>query len=489
MKLKNFTPTAARRLMLTLFVALLTMTAQAADFNVTANGITWSCTIESGTNVSIKPADKSSLPASVTIPTSVTYSETTYTVTSIGNFAFKETSLTSATIPASVMTIGESAFEKAGLTSVTFEAGSLLTTIGSYAFGDAGLTSITIPASVKTIGHGSFRGNFLTSVTFEAGSQLTTIGQGAFYYCTSLTSITIPASVTTIGEGAFQYCTSLTSTTIPASVTTIEGGAFYKCSKLASVIVYRLPAAPAPALGSQTFDDNAAVRKIYVTPTSYSSFSTVWSAYASDLVYIPDAFIGTNISANQDPQNTSNYWCTYYNPTYSMQVPSGVTIYKAKVSDDHTKVILTEVAGNTITVGQAVVLKKIGSASITLSQKLEAAGDYSGNELKGGSTVTDGYQAYTLTAMNYGSGQKTMGFYWFSPSGTLDANKAHLELANSSARGFIGFDEDDGATAIEAPEIVSDSDDGDIYDLMGRKVEGQPTKGIYVKQGRKFIVK
>ena len=110
------------------------------------------------------------------------------------------------------------------------------------------------------------------SVTFAAESPLTTIGNYAFYYCTSLTSITIPASVTSIGNSAFDGCTSLTSITvnannsnfsseggilynkakttlikipegmsgsvnIPASVTSFVSGTFSKCSNLTAITV------------------------------------------------------------------------------------------------------------------------------------------------------------------------------------------------------------------------------------------------------------
>ena len=56
---------------------------------------------------------------------------------------------------------------------------------------------------------------------------ITTIGEHAFYWCSKLTSITIPNSVTTIGLGAFYGCSNLTSVTIPNSVTTIGDYAFY----------------------------------------------------------------------------------------------------------------------------------------------------------------------------------------------------------------------------------------------------------------------
>jgi hypothetical protein len=31
--------------------------------------------------------------------------------------------------------------------------------------------------------------------------------------------------------------------------------------------------------------------------------------------------------------------------------------------------------------------------------------------------------------------------------------------------------------------------DGPIYDLSGRRIIGQPQKGIYVKNGKKFVIK
>ena len=67
-------------------------------------------------------------------------------------------------------------------------------------------------------------------ITFDG--NITTIGDYAFYWCDSLTNVTIPDSVTTIGYQAFHYCESLTSVTIPDSVTTIGDGAFSGCDSL-----------------------------------------------------------------------------------------------------------------------------------------------------------------------------------------------------------------------------------------------------------------
>ena len=147
----------------------------------------------------------------VDIPSSVTYNGVEYSVTSIGNSAFRNcASLTSVTIPSSVTFIDNGAFSYCtGLTSITIP--NSVTKTGNYVFIESGLTSITIPSSLKAI----------ERQTFER--------------CSNLKSVTIPNSVTTIMGGAFDYCTSLTSITIPSSVTTMWG-AFGGCSSLTSVV-------------------------------------------------------------------------------------------------------------------------------------------------------------------------------------------------------------------------------------------------------------
>ena len=66
-------------------------------------------------------------------------------------------------------------------------------------------------------------------------SNLKTIDDTAFYYCESLQSIDIPATVGTIGSAAFGLCTALKEITIPEGVKTIEDDTFYNCSSLARI--------------------------------------------------------------------------------------------------------------------------------------------------------------------------------------------------------------------------------------------------------------
>ena len=98
------------------------------------------------------------------------------------------------------------------------------------------LTSIVIPEGVTSIGNWAFNGcSSLTSVVIPEG--VTSIGDSAFAGCSSLTSIVIPESVTSIGDSAFWRCSSLTSIVIPEGVTSIGDSAFAGCSSLTSIVI------------------------------------------------------------------------------------------------------------------------------------------------------------------------------------------------------------------------------------------------------------
>ena len=132
--------------------------------------------------------------------------------------------------------------------------------IGDCAFyGCSGLTSLTLPAGITEIGYEAFNGcSGLTSLTLPAG--ITEIGSFAFEGCSGLTSLTLPASITKIGSEAFYECSGLTSLTLPAGITEIGDGAFSGCSGLTSLT---LPAG-ITEIGSEAFEGCSGLTSIYV---------------------------------------------------------------------------------------------------------------------------------------------------------------------------------------------------------------------------------
>ncbi len=86
------------------------------------------------------------------------------------------------------------------------------------------------------------------------------------------------------------------------------------------------------------------------------------------------------------------------------------------------------------------------------------------------------------------NGSSGLGFYKVAADNTIKITSFRAYLtASASAREFLGINFDEGASNIDQIEVAPVDDDV-IYDLSGRMIE-HPTKGIYVKNGKKFIVK
>jgi len=447
--------------------------------------------------------------ASVTIPDGV---ET------IGSNAFLGcSSLTAINIPASVTSIGEAVvafctalqaitvdgandnYYSAGNAIIVRETKELLagcngtvipndvTSIGNFAFsGCEQLTSITIPSGVTSIGDYAFCScDELASIDIPSG--VTVIKNGTFESCTRLASIVIPEGVTSIGDYAFNGCTGLASVNIPSTVTSIGFDAFYGCTSLANVYCYADPANLTwEEGGCNDFMSDGSTR-------CHVSNKTDWVGNFTDVVnltFVEDMTASTNHIASGD---FAGYWTTYYSAG-NMQAPEGVTVYKAVLSDN--SLTLAAISDRIIKAGQGVILKSTTSDAIAFTRATTApTGDYSDNSLTGVDveTTIDGsdYSDKVIYAMGAKDGK--LGFYqYYSPSfadnTTLAASKAFLVLDEAaSARGLV-FTFGDSTTGVDDVRGKMEEGRNEYFNLNGQRIN-KPTKGLYIVNGRKLLVK
>ncbi|MCR4812412.1 MAG: leucine-rich repeat protein [Bacteroidales bacterium] len=296
--------------LLFLFFALVALSAQswAYDFSYTYQGQTLYYNIVDGNAQVTYQIDSypryTNLTGSLTIPSSVTYNGTTYSVTSIGNSAFENCSgLTSVTIPNSVTSIGGSSYYDgafygcSGLTSVYYTgdvAGWCGITFGggpnplgyaqNFYINGSLVTDLVIPSGVTEIKDNTFPGaTCLTSVTIP--NSVTSIGYNAFSQCSGLTSLTIPNSVTSIGFFAFSGCSGLTSVTIGNSVTSIGFRAFSQCSGLTSLTIGN----SVTSIGDEAFSGCSGLTEIHsLNPVPPTINSSLFGGVPTNIpVYIP----------------------------------------------------------------------------------------------------------------------------------------------------------------------------------------------------------
>lgn len=207
---------------------LLSITSFAYDFIV--DDIAYTITSSANLEVKVDYNNKSDYRwEDIVIPSTVTYENLSYAVTSIGNNAFEYSRMHSVTIGNSVKTIEVDAFYRC-----------------------ESLCSVTIGNSVTTIEFGAFMNcKNLSHVTI--GSSVKYIGDDAFCSCKELKSIDIPNSVETIGFNAFWGCKSLEYVTIGNSVKTIGYSAFRFCENLKEVTCY---AEEVPSMGNTVFSSS-----------------------------------------------------------------------------------------------------------------------------------------------------------------------------------------------------------------------------------------
>lgn len=170
---------------------------------------------------------------------------------------------------------------------------------------------------------------------------------------------------------------------------------------------------------------------------------------------------------------------TTYVATDNVSFPSGAKAYIATQVNAST-IHMEKVAA--VPEGTAVVVE--GDKGVYVLDVVDEGDcdDVSGNKLlaSNGSVTGDGETIFALGYKN-----STIGFYVVNNGQTVPAGKAYL-IVGSGVREYLNFsfDEETGINSIENGKLTIDN----YYDLSGRRVV-KPTKGLYIVNGKKILVK
>ena len=450
--------------------------------------------------------------ASVTIPNSVT---------SIGRHAFKNcTGLKSIVIPQNITSIGELAFENCeNIESVEFYAENCVN-MGSYYYpafeGCSALTTVTIGDNVQSIPSVAFMDCvFLENVTI--GKSVTSIGGYAFEDCydsnvyisdlsawcnidfansaanplrnaknlylngEKVTDLVIPDNITEIKNYAFTDCSSFASVTIPNSVTSIGDYAFWDCYNLTAVHISDLYAWCRIDFADKSSNPLDCAKNLYLNGEKVTN------------LVIPD-----------DITEIKNYTFACCGSLTSVTIPNSVT----SIGDDAfiycENLTSVTIPNSVTTIGQNAFSGCYLLTSVTIPNSVTSIEDYAF------------YNCYSLKSITIGNSVASIGDYAFCLCGCLNdiyilaptppavSNDISI-LYNANIYVPIGT-----KVAYQAAdywkycnnivemdftnigEIKADYVSGEkekiYYELNGRRI-ASPTKGIYIRNGKKIFIR
>ena len=410
-------------------------------------------------------------------------------ITKIGANAFNMcAALTTIKLPAELKTIDAQAFRTC-INLATVDYGTKVETIGDGAFWSTGaLKKFFFKGSVKTLGANAFQESGLTCVHLKGDM---TIGKEAFMKCASLKYVEFPATslatqpLTYVAEGMFAGCTSLPFITLPTTVTEIKTKAFDGCSSLKYVNI--LAASPA-TLGANAFPTTAGV---YVKPSKLSAYqaNAAWNAYSPTDTYEQTlatkyASFDHDFPVSFVAKNGHEALEAYVGPsTYRVTQPT-------KVQKILKMIKVTSTAAN-----EGVLLKGEIGRTYTYQIAETDPGLYTGNRVIGVredttlvQTESDGKSNWVL--------QPDYKLHLVS-NGTIKSGRAYVHEMNDGDTNFgakgiylsFALNEENNTTGIDKVENKKDDEENVYYTLSGVRVINPTEKGVYIKNGKKVIIR
>jgi len=350
-----------------------------------------------------------------------------------------------------------------------------ITEIGSYAFyGCTNLSGIELPAVEKLKDH-AFKESGLASIYLP--STINDLGTWTFEGCTALKYVKLPTSVSLIGEGVFYGCSGLEFITIPANITEFCDNVFNGCTNLQRI--YYLGSTITFTGGTNQFANKHSELRLYTKKTYKNA---IWTVVDNTLKKESHPWPYVEYEIPYTPAKEYTTFCRDFDVDFS--AATGLKAGVATTDLNGTTLKLT--VKTSIPAGTGVVLKKLNEGEYKLKIAEESPEAIVGNKLVGVVAPTAIPQAdggNTNFVLSGGTFKKVN-----SSGNTIPAGKAYLQLPTpSSCARDISFSFDDEPTGINKVQSVEQKDDS-YYNLQGQRVS-QPMKGLYIIKGKKVVVK
>ena len=235
---------------------------------------------------------------------------------------------------------------------------------------------------------------------------------------------------------------------------------------------------------SESSASNPDIRVFYFDTPLEGSFYLNNSGYQQCFYMVLD--YTQTVSGTITPAGWSTFASSY---PLDLSTISGGTAYYASAASGSTVTLSTTDA--TVPAGEGIMVK--GTAGETFTINVAASGtEIDGNLLKG-QTTTGNVAASTSGTYHYVFGYKTSdakeyGFYNLTADTSVPAGKAYLETKTelTGARIAMIFDDEEatGINNVKREEISSNR----FYNLNGQEI-AQPSKGLYIVNGKKVVIK
>ena len=215
---------------------------------------------------------------------------------------------------------------------------------------------------------------------------------------------------------------------------------------------------------------------IWLTEETELSISAGSKSYAYDLIYIQ--------SIPTEPLAITSAGYATFVPTSNVKIPAAVKAYTVKVNDDNATITLGDIAADAVVKGGTAILVEGAEGSYNFAETTATETTLADNDLVAadGTEVADGTQ-YGLAQV-----EGKVGFHKIKSGETLTKGKAYLKVSAENAAKMSFFSLNGGElTAISGVEAAKAAN-GEFYTLQGVRV-AKPSKGLYICNGKKVIVK